>query len=374
VSTSERGVVAIVGAGVAALATALAVRQAGGTPRLIGGPRGLSHLASGAWDRGSDASVPPALRARWSEARRLAQRAVLGALGGYRAVPFRDADRPLVATTAGTLRRVLSAERNVLDLGPLPRARTAVVSVAALPLFDARALARALDEDAVRRGDARRFFAVDAEHARRAHDVLLGAIELARTNEPAAARHRLAEVLRRAVAELPCDAILLPPILGAEAELVTMHLERALGKPVGEVLAARSAQSERLTSKLEHALGLLDPERVHGDATSLERTEPHVIVHAGRRHVAARAVVLCTGRELAGGLRGGHLSLLAAEAPRGAVVDSRSRVTSHGVVVSERVLAAGSLLEGLDPAEGVGLGAIAASGWIAGTEAALLAR
>jgi hypothetical protein len=43
-------------------------------------------------------------------------------------------------------------------------------------------------------------------------------------------------------------------------------------------------------------------------------------------------------------------------------------------VVSERVLAAGSLLEGLDPAEGVGLGAIAASGWIAGTEAALLAR
>jgi hypothetical protein len=42
--------------------------------------------------------------------------------------------------------------------------------------------------------------------------------------------------------------------------------------------------------------------------------------------------------------------------------------------VSDRVLGAGSLLEGLDPAEGIGLGAIAASGWIAGAEAARLAR
>lgn len=226
----------------------------------------------------------------------------------------------------------------------------------------------------MRRGDARRFFAVEGEHARRAHDVLLGPIELARTNEPAAARQRLAEVLRRAVAELPCDAILLPPILGAGGELVTIHLERALGRPVGEVLAARSAQSERLTTKLEQALSVLDPERLHADATSLDRSEQHVVVHAGRRHVEARAVVLCTGRELAGGLRGGHLSLLAAEAPRGAVVDARARITSHGAVISERVLGAGSLLEGLDPAAGVGLGAIAASGWIAGTEAAQLAR
>jgi glycerol-3-phosphate dehydrogenase subunit B len=374
VSAPTRGVVAIVGAGVAALAAALAVKQAGGVPRLIGGPRGLSHLASGAWDQGSDETVPAALRARWTEAKRLAQRAVLGALGGYRAIPFRDADRPLVATAAGTLRRVLSAERNVLDLAPLPHARTAVVGVSALPLFDARALARALDEDAVRRGDTRRFFAVEAEHARRAHDVLLGTIELARTNEPAAARQRLAVALRRAVAELPCDALLLPPILGAGGEVVTMHLERALGKPVGEVLAARSAQSERLTTKLEQALGVLDPQRLHGDATSLDRGEHHVVVHAGRHHVEARAVVLCTGRELAGGLRGGHLSLLAAEAPRGARVGGRARITSHGAVVSERVLGAGSLLEGLDPAAGVGLGAIAASGWIAGTEAAQLAR
>lgn len=373
-SLPGRGEVAVVGAGVAALAAALAVRQAGGVPRIVGGPRGLSHLASGAWDQGGDDIAPTALRPRWIEARRLAQRAVLGALGGYRAIPFRDVDRPLVATAAGTLRRVLSAERNVLDLSPLPRARTAVVGLAALPLFDARALARALDEDAVRRGDARRFFAVEAEHARRAHDVLLGAIELARANEPAAARQRLAQVLKRAVAELPCDAILLPPILGAGGELVTTHLERALGKLVGEVLAARSVQSERVTTKLEHALGALDAQRLHGDATSLEVRDHHVVVHAGRRHVEARAVVLCTGRELAGGLRGGHLSLLAAEAPRGAVVDARARITSHGAVVSERVLGAGSLLEGLDPAAGVGLGAIAASGWIAGTEAAQLAR
>lgn len=126
-SAAAHGVVAIVGAGVAALAAALAAKQHGAVPRLVGGPRGLSHLASGAWDQGADDAAPAALRARWIESRRHAQRAVLGALGGYRAIPFRDADRPLVATAAGTLRRVLSAERNVLDLASLPRARTAVV-------------------------------------------------------------------------------------------------------------------------------------------------------------------------------------------------------------------------------------------------------
>ena len=31
--------------------------------------------------------------------------------------------------------------------------------------------------------------------------------------------------LKRAVAELPCDAILLPPVLGAGGELVTTHLD-----------------------------------------------------------------------------------------------------------------------------------------------------
>jgi anaerobic glycerol-3-phosphate dehydrogenase len=366
--------VAIVGAGVAALAAALAVRHAGATPRVIGGPRGLSHLASGVWDQGGDASAPPALRPRWSDARKIAQRAVLGALGGYRAVPFRDEDRPLVATQEGTTRRVLSAERCVLDLAHAPRARTAVVGLAALPLPSATSLARALDEDAVRRGDLRRFFAVEAEHARRAHDLLLGPSELAHANEPAAARHRLVEVLRRAVGELPCDAILLPPILGASGESVVAHLERALGKPVGEVVAARSIQSERLTRKLEQALDAIDPARVRADATSLARSESSVVVEVGPHHVTAGAVVLCTGRELAGGLRGGHLALLPAEAPRGASVDARSRITSHGAVVSERVLGAGSLLEGLDPAEGIGLGAIAASGWIAGAEAARLAR
>lgn len=364
--------VLVVGAGVAALAAALAARARGASVRVVGGPRGLSHLANGAWDQGEATGAPAALAERMVRTRREAQRAVLAALGGYRAMPFRAEDRPLVATAEGGLRRVLSAERNVLDLAPWPRARVAVVGVAALPLFDARSLARALDEAAVRRGDARRFFAVEAEHARRAHDVMLSVVELARTNESAQARGRLAWALRRAVAELPADALLLPPILGVRSDEVSSHLERALGRPVGEVLSARSAQSVRLAGKLEAALDVLDPHRVRDDVTSLERHSGHVVVRSGEIDVVARAVVLCTGRALAGGLRGMHAALLPAEAADGVVVDGRARITSGGVVVSERVLGAGSLLAGLDPARAVGLGAIATSGWIAGTEAAAL--
>ncbi|MFO0709522.1 MAG: hypothetical protein U0353_06765 [Sandaracinus sp.] len=367
--------IAVVGAGVAGLAAALALRHAGATPRLFGGPRGLSHLAGGGWDQGALAKAPAVLRSRWSEARREAQRAVLGRLGGYRAIPFRAEDRPLVATNEGTLRRVLSAERNVLDLAPLRRARVAVVGLAALPMFDARALARSLDQDAVRRGDDRRFFAVEAEHARRAHDVLLNTLELARVNELSRARQRLAVALRRAVADLPCDALLLPPVLGVSGDAVTTHLERALSRPVGEVLMARSAQSERLTAKLEHALDGLDPSRVRSDVHAIELGSDHVLVRAGSHTSAVRGLVLCTGRDLAGGLVGGRTALLGAEAPTGARIDASSRLLGDGErVLDPRVFAAGSLLAELDPARGVGLGAIAASAWIAGSEAARLVR
>ncbi len=368
----ERRTVVIVGAGVAALAAALSARAAGAEVRIVGGPRGLSHLASGAWDQGPLTVAPASLRARFADARRSAQRAVLSALGGYRAIPFRAGDRPVVATIEGTLRQTLSIERNVLNLGASPRARVAVVGFGALPLFDARALARSLDEDAIRRDDARRFFAVEAEHSRRLHDVLLSSLELARTNEPPAARQRLAIALRRAVADLPCDAILLPPVLGTTGDAVTTHLERALGRPVGEVLAARSTQSERLTTKLEDALTAIDPARLRGDATSIERADDAVVVHVGPTRVRAHAVVLCTGRELAGGLRGGHTMLVPADATAGAEIDEKARITSRGAIVSERVFGAGSLLKGLDPARGVGLGAIAATGWIAGAEATRL--
>jgi hypothetical protein len=97
-------------------AAALAAREARAEVRIIGGPRGLSHLASGAWDRGHLADVQDTLWAPLRAALKDAERALLLALGGYRAVAFRADDRPLVATAEGALRRVLTAERNVLDL------------------------------------------------------------------------------------------------------------------------------------------------------------------------------------------------------------------------------------------------------------------
>jgi len=294
--------VAIVGAGVAALAAGLAARAAGAQVRFFGGPRGLSHLASGVWDQGDTQLVPDALRAALTSARKDAQRAVLLALGGYRSIPFSAGDRPLVATAEGTLRRVLSAERNVLDLAPLRSGRIAVVGLPALPVFDPRALARSLDEDAVRRGDPRRFFAIEAEHGRRAHDVLLSMPELARAHDLPRAREHLALALARAVGELPADALLLPPVLGSFGDGVTTYLERALGKAVGEVAAARSIQSERLATKLESRLTELDGARVHGNVDRMVLEPDRITVTAGRAHATARAVVLATGRTFAGGL------------------------------------------------------------------------
>jgi anaerobic glycerol-3-phosphate dehydrogenase len=365
--------VVIVGAGVAALAAALAAREAGASVRLVGGPRGLSHLASGVWDRGDLTRVPAPLRAALASARRDAERAVLRALGGYRAIPFRAGDRPLVATAEGTLRRVLTAERNVLDLAPLADARVAVVGIPTLPHADPRALARSLDEDSVRRGDQRRFFAVELEHGRRAHDVLLGGPELARAHDVPRARDRLATAIARAIAELPCQAVLLPPILGSSGDGVTSHLERALGRPVGELVQGRSIQSERVVQRLEVALDALDPARLRADAESLSISDLHVELRAARTRVHARAAVLCTGRELAGGLAGGRATLLDLEAPDGLAVDAGGRVLVRGAPAA-RVFAGGTVTRGLDPARGVGLGLVAASGWLAGRGAALRAR
>jgi glycerol-3-phosphate dehydrogenase subunit B len=362
--------VAVIGAGVAALAAALAAREGKVRLRVVGGPRGLSHLASGVWDRGDLATIPSALRNALAVTRRSAERAVLLALGGYRAVPFRADDRPLVATAEGTLRRVLTAERNVLDLAPLPRARVAVVGFAALPSWSPHAIARSLDEDAVRRGDARRFFAVELEHARRAHDVLLGGAELARVHDAPRARERLAVAIARALAELPCDAVLLPPVLGSHGESVVSHLERALGRAVGEIVAGRSIQSERLAARLEAALTQL--ERVPEDAERLTLEDDRVVVHTAGGRIAARAVAVCTGRGLPGTL--GADALLGVPVGPGVPVDGEARVRAGGGLVSTRVHAGGTLVAGLDPARGVALGLVAASGWRAGASATRTAR
>jgi len=199
-------------------------------------------------------------------------------------------------------------------------------------------------------------------------------VELARINESPRARARLTLALQRALAELPCDAVLLPPILGGTGDAVTAHLERAIGRPVGEVVTHRSVQSERLTAKLEQALGEVDSDRVHSNVSSLAIDDTRITLQAGRTTVHARAVVLACGRELAGGLAEGRVQLVDALAPRGAETDARSRLTSESRVLSPRLFAAGSMLAGLDPSYGVGLSAVGASGWLAGLEAARAAR
>jgi hypothetical protein len=90
---------------------------------------------------------------------------------------------------------------------------------------------------------------------------------------------------------------------------VVAHLERALGKPVGEVVAARSIQSERLTRKLEQALDAIDPARVRADATSLARSESSVVVEVGPPHVTAGAVVLWAAGGVSLALAGVGLAL-----------------------------------------------------------------
>lgn len=316
--------VVVVGGGVAGLAATLAATEAGAHVTVLDARPGASSLAGGAWDLGlATRPVADALRDVRSSADALvetirglpthplaphlgdlpalggrAHAAVLDALGIY--APLDLARTPaLVATDAGLVRRVATAQRGVLDLGALPTGRIAVAVFPSMRAHDGAFVAASLGELAASAGDRRRFCAVEVEMLRRGRDVGLHPHEAGALFDDDRARDRLVRALARALGGMAFDAVLLPPLLGEHDDRAWSLVRTALAMPVGEWTSSLAGpQSARLVRAL-----------ARGFARSKASYERSPVVRAGPRAVEtersthrAGAIVLATGRHLAGGL------------------------------------------------------------------------
>ncbi|MDW8246754.1 MAG: hypothetical protein RMJ84_09255, partial [Sandaracinaceae bacterium] len=215
------------------------------------------------------------------------------------------------------------------------------------------------------KGLPHRFFALDIEYGQRVSDLWMGVHEALPSGEGLqTAIGRLALAIRRAIAELPWDAILLPPIFDCSVDAA--ELAKLAGIQIGEFEAPFSKQSERLASKLARAFDQIDPKRVQKQVIAIEEGPHAVLVDTEEEHLLGRTVVLCIGRLFSGGVADSFRKQLGiADA---IPVDKRSRCVLGGKV-SHRIFAGGSVAMGVDPARGASFTSVAISGWIAGLEA-----
>jgi anaerobic glycerol-3-phosphate dehydrogenase len=320
---------------------------------------------------------------------------VLGALAIY--APL-ELDRPptLVSTDVGLVRSALTAQRAVLDLAALPKGRIAVATFPAARAHDGAFVAASLGELSVLAGDPRRFCAVEVEILRRGRDVWLHPHEAGALFDDDRARDRLVRALGRALGGSSFDAVLLPPLLGEHDDTAWSRVRAALAMPIGEWASSLAGpQSARLVRALARSFAR--------SSASYERSP---VVRASATTIAtertthrAGAVVLATGRHLAGGLvfrrdaaieplfgLPGYLDGKPLESSDtsalfeqgnagfrvGVGVDASMRaLDASGAPKSRSLFAAGSILSGV-PIAGVGAGLAIATmtGWLAGRNAA----
>jgi glycerol-3-phosphate dehydrogenase subunit B len=226
-------------------------------------------------------------------------------------------------------------------------------------------------------------------------------------------RGRILHALNDALLAVGATHVLLPPVLGrARAAVVHADVHAALARPIAELLALpASAPGERLQHALHAALRERGVVVIDGgvDAAVVEQERVQSLqVRSGAQvqRVVPRAVVLASGRFLGGGLlrdqdareRVFGLPVVVDGVPLadrfigdvlGDVVDSAHAVFRAGVAVDAQlrpvdvrgqvllhnVFAAGSVIEGYDPArDGTAAGAAALTGLLAGEHAADEAR
>jgi glycerol-3-phosphate dehydrogenase subunit B len=429
--------VVVIGGGVAGLAAALAARDAGAAVTVVDAHAGASVLAGGAWDVATDVRAGPedVFRPPRSLAQQLVARArsdphhpyavfghalveaveaaharVLDALGIYRPLDLRGTG-VLVATDLGLCRRAATAQRAVLDLGPLRGETIAVAVLRAYRGCDAAFAAASLAEMADLADDDRRFGAVDVEFFRRREDALLHPHELAALCDAPDGRARLRETLRRAVTGRGYAAVLVPPMLGIAYDTHAAELSEALGLQVGESVAALAGpQGLRLRRRIDAALAEAGVARLRVRVRGVETGPggPRVVPETGEV-LRPRAVVLATGKHVAGGvvvaggeprepltglplyLDGRPLPLASSARGRDPVVfygddpfvggpgfrvgigfDTSFRaLDASGKPHAARIYACGAVLAGTDPGrDGTGLGLCATTGWAAGRAAA----
>lgn len=334
---------------------------------------------------------------------------VLPALGGYEPLDL-EGYGVLVATELGLVRRTATVQREVLDLAKLDRRNIAVAVLRAYRACDGRLVAASLAELADAARDERRFGAVEIEFFRRRADVALHPHEVAAIADTREARDRFVNVLTRAIAGSGFGALLLPPVLGIETS-AREELEAALGVPVGEVVSSLAgAQSARLVRRIAAALERAGCERRDARAVRIEPRADGTRVHLeSGEELTPGAVVLATGKHVGGGIvvRGGEALEPLAGLPLFVDGEIASIPSSHagadpavrfgedladgasgwrhgvgydetlrargatGSIAADDLFVAGAVMDGVEPSrDGTGFGVCAATGALAGTNAA----
>lgn len=446
-----RAEVLVVGGGIAGAMAAIAARRRGAEVVLVRRALGATALSSGALDIAPDPLATPP-RPRGQE---LSLEACVHHLAGSRphhpyatlqaelarlpevlafaeeAFPGLGLVSPIepnrcLPTPMGTLKFSGGALDSVIggDLS-LHAERIGVVGFRHHLEYDAALWARMLQDACARAGLSRTFLPVECDFLARGDDAILRPFEIAARidDDPGA-------LVRCVRAALPTgvERLLFPPVLSRRSPAQVLDLvESSLYLPAAESLATRlSVHGLRLQAIVDEALRReevevvsgevraarpreLDSLEIHPATPSLPPTSAFRPGGAGAaeedegRPVRAGAVVLATGKYLAGGLRKNGavfeplmdlpVSLpgprrassyrltahdLADEQPffeAGLRTDARLRpVDEAGLTIDDRLHVCGDLLAGHDPArDGSAMGVALMTGYLAGRWAALVA-
>lgn len=443
--------VLVIGGGIAGAVAALAARRRGAEVVLVRRALGATALSSGALDvapdplatprrpRGQELSLEACVHhlaasrpdhpyailydelGRFPEALAFAE----DAIDGVRFASPTEANRCL-PTPVGTLKFSGGALHSIID-GDLARVESqiGVVGFRDHLEYDAELWARLLTDACAAAGLVRSFVPVACDFLSRRDDVVLQPFEIAARidDDPAG----FVASVRRALSP-NVKRLLLPPVLSrGDPEVVLRQLEDALYVPASESLATRqSVLGQRLQRYLDEALEREGVAVVRGEIRARDDRDLDTLEYRPARPlppparlflpngqepeknepgtpVRARAVVLATGKYLAGGLaKNGCLyepTLRLPVAVSGPGCASTFRLTAHevveeqaffragvrvdgglrpldegGAIVDERLLACGDVLAGHDPArDGSAMGVAVFSGYIAGRRAAVVA-
>jgi glycerol-3-phosphate dehydrogenase subunit B len=284
--------VAVVGAGIAGTAAALAAAQASAEVTLLDGGPGSSTLSTGALDE-TPWRPDHTVRSELS----VTARHVLDALGAY-VVTERDA---WLLTTAGIRRPAQGRDAALFDAGPLAGRPLGVIRCAR-PGWDAGGLARAWGGAVV---------VLDATILRYVDERTIPEAEFAARHDDETRLGWLSERLREALASAPAGhaiaGLVLPPSLGVDRARAE-QLSRRVGLPCGEALAMPAGPSGlRFERARDRALSSAGVNHVLARASRVEHAAARpgpawrVTLEDGPS-LDADAVVLATGGLLGGGI------------------------------------------------------------------------
>ncbi len=316
----------------------------------------------------------------------------------------------LLPSPLGTVKPVGMAQSTQAgaDLASLPDS-IAVVQLSVNPSYDARLVARGLEEAATLLGRKLTASVIESRFYRSLEDALRGPYELAEMLDRAGAIEDFARDLKLRVPS-GIGALLLPPVFGRHSKRLVERLSQLLGGiPCYEILSsAPSVPGIRLQEALDGAL-IREGIPIIESEVKASHSGSFAFKLEGGQLLEPAAAVLATGKFIGGGIvraqrfrepvldlplfagsrraEDQYIGDLLAEKVQGehqafrigVRIDSSLRpLGAQGSPFDPRLFAAGSVISGYDPAaDKTGLGVAIFTGYLAGEAAAslvLLAR